>query len=558
MNRRLGFLGAALAAAFLLSGAAEKIGVPVAFDSAGTTAGLDFVLDNHATPEKHQVETMPAGVGIIDFDADGFEDVYFINGATVPGLVKTERKYWNRLYRNNGDGTFRDVTEKAGVSGEGYSMAVAVGDYDNDGWSDLLVAGVNRNILYRNNGNGTFTDVTRKAGVAGDSPRKLWSISAGWFDYNNDGRLDLFVVNYCKWDPLTEPYCGLQKPGYRTYCHPKQYEGLPNTLYKNNGDGTFTDVSAESGIASHIGKGMGVAFADYDGDGFTDVFVCNDTVRNFLFHNEGNGKFTEVGVWAGVALTEDGAPVSSMGADFRDINNDGLPDVFVSALSNETFPLFLNAGKGAFRDITYASKIGFLSLPSGGFSTGVADLNNDGWKDIFVAGSHVMDNEELYSSRTSRQPNRVFVNLGGERFADGKDGSPANVWKPRFHRGSAFTDFDNDGRIDVAVSALNEPAELLRNVSRPEQNWLQFLLRGVRSNRDAIGAKIRIVSESGGEQHNHVTTSVGYASSSTKRVHFGLGADAVVKLVEIRWPSGKTQVIENVKARQLLRVTEPE
>ncbi len=558
MNRRLLFFPVVLLAVLILSGAPEKKAVPVTFEPASAASGLGFVLRNDATPEKHQVETMPGGVGVIDFDNDGFDDVYFVNGATVPGLVKKDSTYWNRLYRNNGDGTFHDVTEKSGVAGEGYGMAVAAGDYDNDGFADLFVAGVNRNILYRNNGDGTFSDVTRKAGVTGDAPKKLWSISAGWFDYNNDGRLDLFVVNYCKWDPLTEPYCGLAKPGYRTYCHPKFYAGLPNTLYRNNGDGTFTDVSTESGIAAHIGKGMGVAFADYDDDGWMDVFVCNDTVRNFLFHNERNGKFTETGIPAGVALNEDGAPVSSMGADFRDIDNDGRPDVFVSALSNETFPLFLNQGRGIFRDATYPSRIGFLSLPSGGFSAGVFDLNNDGWKDIFVAGSHVMDNEELYSSRSSRQPNRVFVNLGGARFGEGREGSPAGVWKPRFHRGCGFADFDNDGRIEVAVSALNESAELLRNASGREQNWLQLLLRGIRSNRDAIGAKIRIVSESGVVQHNHVTRSVGYASSSTNRVHFGLGNDSVVTRIEIRWPSGKTQMLENVKARQLLRLTEPD
>jgi len=538
--------------------APDRIAVPVVFESAGRDSGLDFVLDNHATPNKHQIETMPAGVGIIDYDNDGFEDVFFINGASVPALVKTGRRFWNRLYRNKGDGTFADLTAKAGVAGEGYGMAVAVGDFDNDGWSDLFVAGVNRNILYRNLGDGTFADVTRKAGVSGDAPRKPWSISAGWFDYNNDSHLDLFVVNYCKWDPLSEPFCGLPKPGYRSYCHPRHYEGLPNNLYRNNGDGTFTDVSAESGISAHIGKGMGVAFADYDDDGWTDVFVCNDTVRNFLFRNLGNGRFDETGLWAGVALTEDGEPVSSMGADFRDIDNDGRPDVFVSALSNETFPLFLSAGKGLFRDVTYASRIGFLSLPSGGFSTGVFDLNNDGWKDIFVAGSHVMDNQELFSSRSSRQPNRVFVNLGGGRFADGKGGSTPAVWKPRFHRGCGFADLDNDGRIDIVVSALNEPAEMLRNRSALTQSWIQLELRGVRSNRDAIGAKIRILQESGARQHNHVTTSVGYASSSTKRVHFGLGTDTHVTRIEIRWPSGKLQALENVQARQLLRVTEPD
>lgn len=547
---------AALTAAAALLAFADgprKAPAPIVLTDVAKGSGLNFVLDNHATPDKYQVETMPAGVGVIDYNNDGLEDLYFINGASIPDLVKTKPSYWNRLYKNEGNFRFTDVTEQAGVGGEGYSMAVAAADYDNDGWTDLYVAGVNRNILFRNSGDGTFTDVTVKAGVTGAIPEKRWSISAGWFDYDNDGRLDLFVVNYCKWSPTGDPYCGLPKQGYRCYCHPKHYEGLPNTLYHNNGDGTFTDVSDSAGISAHIGKGMGVAFADYDDDGRPDVFVANDTVRNFLFHNDGNGRFSEVALRAGVALNEDGVALSSMGADFRDIDNDGKPDVFVTALSNETFPLFRNTGNGSFQDITYASGLGFLSLAHGGFGGGVFDLNNDGWKDIFVAGSHVMDNEELFSSRASRQPNKVFANIDGARFADAGVASAA-----RFHRGVAFADFDNDGRIDAAVSCLNEPAELLRNTSPGGGHWLQLRLVGRKSNRDGIGAKIRVVQESGFEQYNHATSAVGYASSSTKRVHFGLGSDAPVKRIEIRWPSGAKQIMENVKGDQLLLLTEPE
>ena len=515
-------------------------------------SGLNFILDNHATPQKYQVETMPAGVAVLDFNNDGLEDLYFVNGASIPDLLKSKPFYWNRLYKNEGNLRFTDVTRQAGVAGEGYSMAVAAADYNNDGWTDLYVAGVNRNILFRNNGDGTFADVTSKAGVTGATPEKRWSISAGWFDYDNDGHLDLFVVNYCKWTPKGDPYCGLPKEGYRSYCHPRHYQGLTNTLYHNNGDGTFTDVSAASGIANHVGKGMGLAFADYDNDGRLDVFVANDTVRNFLFHNDGGGKFSEVALRAGVALNEDGVALSSMGVDFRDIDNDGAPDLFVSALSNETFPLFRNNGNGSFQDVTYPSGLGFLSLPWSGFGAGVFDLNNDGWKDIFVAGSHVMDNEELFSSRPSRQPNKIFINLGGERFADSSDGQT-----PRLHRGAAFGDFDNDGRIDVAVSCLNEPAELLHNSSEQGHHWLQLRLVGHRSNRDGIGAKIRLVQQSGIVQFNQVTTAVGYASSSTPRAHFGLGKDTVAQQIEITWPSGVRQVLENISTGQLLTIEEP-
>jgi hypothetical protein len=544
----------ALAAALSAAAPPQPAVAPIVFDERGLQAGIRFVLKNHWTPRKHQVETMPAGVAVIDFDNDGWEDLYFVNGAAIPALDKTGEEDWNRLYRNRGDGAFEDVTARAGVAGAGYGMAAAAADYDNDGWTDLFVAGVNRNILYRNNGDGTFRDVTAKAGVAGDRPEKMWSISAGFFDYDNDGLLDLFVSNYCRWNPATEPYCGLMKDGYRTYCHPKHYAGFPNSLYRNNGDGTFTDVSEKSGIGRHTGKGMGVAFADYDGDGWMDVFAANDTARNFLFHNKGDGTFDEVGLPAGVGLNEDGMALSSMGADFRDIDNDGRPDIFVTALSNETFPLFLNRGDGVFEDATYPSGLGFLSLASGGFGNGVFDLNNDGWKDIFAAGSHVMDNEELYSSRTSKQRNWVFANLGNGKFA----AATADAWPARFHRGVAFADLDNDGRIDAAVSCLNEPAELWRNLSAPEHHWIQFELRGTHANRDGIGARIRIRDEAGKVQYNHLTTSVGYACSSTKRVHFGLGGSARVEEVEILWPGGRRQVLTGVAANQRLRVAEPE
>jgi len=516
---------------------------PVRFINDAERAGLHFVLQNHPTPEKHQVEAMPGGVAAFDFDNDGYDDLYFVNGAGSPSLKKGPDD-GNRLYRNQRDGTFQDVTERAAVKADGYGMGVAAGDYDNDGYSDLFVAGVNRNILYRNNGDGTFSDITERAGLAA-SGAKPWSIAAGWFDFDNDGKLDLFVVNYCKWDPAKEPYCGESKPGYRTYCHPRHYEGLPNQLYRNNGDGTFREVSKESGIAAHTGKGMGVAFADYDGDGRMDVFVANDTVRNFLFHNDGNGKFTESGLRAGIAFNADGRALSSMGVDFRDADNDGKPDLFITALTNETFPLYRNDGDGVFTDATYPSQLALLSLTYGGWGAGMYDLNNDGWKDLFAATSDVMDNAELFSSRRYKQANQVYLNRGNGTF------TASAVSGPRAHRGCAFADFDHDGRVDVVVTSLGERAEYLRNVTEPRQHWLALLLTGTRSNRDAIGAVVRV-----DKQVNHVTTSVGYASSSSRAVHFGLGSKTSAD-VEIRWPSGATQRLENVAADQVLRVTEP-
>jgi len=532
--------------------------VPIVLQNVASPARIEFVLKNSASPNKYQIETMPAGVAVLDYNNDSFEDIYFVNGAAIPSLAKSDPSYWNRLYRNNGDGTFTDVTAKAGVAGEGYSMAVAVGDYDNDGWDDLFIAGVNRNILYRNNGDGTFSDVTQKAGLAAAGPGKPWSISAGWFDYDNDGWLDLFVVNYCRWAPGQDPYCGENKPGYRAYCDPRLYQGLPNTLYHNNRDGTFTDVSAVSGIGAHVGKGMAVAFADYDGDGRMDAFVTNDTERNFLFHNDGNGRFSEAGIQAGVAFNIDGKAVSSMGADFRDLYGSGRPDLVSTALSNESFSLFRNLGKGLFRDASYSSGLAALSLPWAGWGVGLFDLNNDGTKDLFTANAHVRDNEDLYGSRTYRQPDSVFANAGSGRFVDAHASAGSAAARPAAHRGCAFGDFDNDGRVDIVVSCLNERAEVLRNMSDPRQHWFEVLLTGRRTNRDAIGAVVRVTSASGTVQYNHVTTAVGYASSSSRRVHFGLGAEGAIKSVEIRWPSGAVQKLESPKADQCLRITEPE
>jgi hypothetical protein len=532
---------------------------PIRFEEIGERSGVHFTVHNSVTAERHQIETMIAGVAVFDYNNDGKPDIYFVNGARIPELVKTGPEFYNRLYRNNGDGTFTDVTERAGVAGEGYGMGVAAGDYDNDGYVDLFLPGPNRNILYHNRGDGTFEDVTKKAGLEGIDPKrgKMWAIAAGWFDYDNDGYLDLFVVNYCDWKLENERACGDLKAGYRTYCDPRLYEGLPNTLYHNNGDGTFTDVSQSSGIAAYIGKGMGVAFADYDQDGRMDVFVANDTTRNVLFHNEGGGRFRDVALRAGVAYNDDGRVLSSMGADFRDFDNDGRDDIFVSALANDTFPLFRNLGKGLFNDVTQRSLIGKLTLPASGWSTGMFDLNNDGYKDIFIAGGDVQDNTERFSSRRSRQHNLVLANLGNGTFADYTALAGEALRLTALHRGVAFGDFDGDGRVDAVVTRLNEPAELLHNVSPAPNHWLAFRLTGRRSNRDAIGARIHVVGASGLEQWNHVTTSTGFSCSSDKTVHFGLGKDAAAKFVEIRWPSGVVQKLEHVPADRYVTVEEP-
>jgi hypothetical protein len=520
---------------------------PPLFEDRSERSGIAFVLNNAATPERRQIETMAGGVAVLDYDNDGYPDIFLANGAAQPSLNKTGPAYYNRLYHNRGDWTFDDATERAGLRGEGYAIGAAAGDFDNDGYTDLYVVGVNRSILYRNRGDGVFEDVTTRAGV-GNAGR--WAVDAGWLDYDNDGRLDLFVVNYVKWDPAKEPFCGDARAGFRTYCHPKYYEGLPNALYHNNGDGTFTDVSERAGIAQHIGKGMGLAMADYDGDGRIDVFVANDAAPNFLFHNEGDGVFREVAFRAGVAMNDDGRALSSMGVDFRDLDNDGRPDLFITALANETFPFYRNMGKGLFADVTYQSKIGAATMPLSGWGCGIFDFDNDGRKDLFSANGDVQNNTELYSSRKSRQPNLLLLNQPDGSFA------PHEIGAPALHRGAAFADFDRDGRIDIVVSRIGERPLVLRNRMGAANHWIALQLAGSRSNRDAIGARVHLVSQSG-EQWNHATRAVGYASSSVPTIHFGLGKDEEALRIEIDWPSGVKQRLEHVRADRYLAVREP-
>jgi hypothetical protein len=518
---------------------------PIRFRDVAASAGVHFVHRNSPTPRKHIIETMPGGVAIFDYNGDGRPDIYFTNGAAIPSLEKESPQYFNRLYRNDGGMKFTDVTEEAGVAGAGYSMGVAAADFDNDGHVDLFVAGVNRNILYRNLGNGKFEDVTVKAGITSDQ----WAVAAGWFDYDNDGKLDLLVVHYAKWSPAYDRYCGDSSRNLRIYCHPKYFEGLPSTLYHNLGGGKFEDVSKKSGIGQSAGRGMSVAFADYDGDGFMDAFVTNDNMPNFLFHNKGDGTFEETALLAGVALKDDGRPVASMGVDFRDYNNDGLPDIAVTALAGETFPLFKNVGKGSFTEATYASKLGSLTIRHTGWGIGLFDFDNDGWKDLFTANSHVNDLVEMFEPARYKEPNAVFRNLGNGTFAD--ESAAFGQDRVRVHRGSAFADLNGDGKIDAVVSCLEEPAEIWENISPDGNNWIILKLVGVRSNRDGIGARIRI-----GNQYNQMTSAVSYASSSHAGVHFGLGKLEKIPRIEIRWPSGVVQILADVKANQTLTVRE--
>jgi enediyne biosynthesis protein E4 len=533
--------------------------VPVTLKNVAQAAGITFVLDNSPTAEKHLIESVPGGVAAFDYNGDGRVDLFFTNGAVSPTLEKSGEKYWNRLYRNesaggSGSGSggamrFADVTKDAGLAGTGYSMGAAAADYDNDGDTDLFVAGVGARQLYRNAG-GKFEEVAAAAGLA-VKPGE-WSVGGGWFDYDNDGDLDLFVVNYVKWSAEQNRFCGDAARKIRVYCHPRYFEGLPNRLYRNRGNGTFEDVSASSGIARHVGKGMSVAFADYDADGFVDAFVTNDGVPNFLFRNRGDGTFEETGLLAGVAVPSHGRAVSSMGTDVQDYDNDGRPDIHLTALAGETFPLYRNQGGGAFVEATQSSGLAVLGAKLSGWATLFVDLNNDGLKDLFTANSHVNDRVESFEASVYKQPNSLFLNSGGGKFRDGSADAGADFRSTAAaHHGAAAADFNDDGRIDIAVSALGAAAELWENTTQRPGHWITLKLIGTKSNRDAIGARITI-----GHQTRTVTTASGYVSSSDVRAHFGVGDTKTIDRIEIAWPSGTKQVLEKVAADQVLTITE--
>jgi len=512
--------------------------------------GIDFTLRNSPTSQKYLIETMPGGVALLDYNNDGLLDIFLVNGGQLSDPMKTpenferhDPRYWNRLYRQNRDGSFTDVTEEAGLAkaGDGnYGMGVAVGDYDNDGYPDLYVTSYGKNILYHNNGNGSFTDVTAKAGVGGGG----WSVSAGFFDYDNDGKLDLFVTRYMEWDTKHSKSCGGE---WHTYCPPEEFPATTNILYRNRGDGTFEDVSQRSGIASKKGRALGVAFADCDDDGFTDIYVANDGMQQFLFHNNGDGTFTERALEMGSGLSPDGRRLSGMGVVFQDYDNDGRPDVIVTELPREIYGLYHNDGNGSFSYRSLETGLGVLSSGSSGWGVGLEDFDNDGWKDLFVAQGHVLDNvEKIDSSLHYWELPTTAINHNG-RFERTDSGSPSAA----AGRGAAFGDLNNDGWQDAVMTVLGGPPQIFLNRGG-KQHWLVISLRGTRSNRDGLGARVRV-----NGQTRFATTAGSYLSASDKRLHFGLGAAETAK-VEIAWPSGTRQILNDVHADQFLEVREPE
>jgi hypothetical protein len=519
---------------------------PVTFTDITAQTKIDFKQAASLTSQKYLLESMGGGVALFDYDNDGRLDLYFTNGARLDDPMpkgampdKREPKFWNRLYHQKPDGTFEDVTARAGVKGEGYSMGVAAADYDSDGFVDLYVTAYGSNILYRNRGDGTFEDATARARVSGGG----WSTSAGWLDYDRDGRLDLFVARYSEWDfEKGSLYCGDQRPGYRAYCHPDNFKGATNLLYHQKADGTFEDVSASSKIADPNGKGLGVAFADFDSDGWTDILVANDSVRQQLYRNRGDGQFEDLALMAGVGYDENGKTFAGMGVDAGDYDNDGLPDIFITALSNETYPLYRNNGDGSFNYTTNSTGVGQITLLYSGWGTHFIDADNDGWLDIFVAQGHVLDTIEKTSAYLKYRQTPLLMRNTGKGFTNVSATAGEPFLKATASRGTAFGDLDNDGDTDIVVGVVEGSPVILRN-DGTRNHWLGISLAGAKSNRQGLGARVTVTDGAGRQQSREVSNAGSYLSSSDARIIFGLGAATSVKALEIRWPGSRTQKI---------------
>jgi enediyne biosynthesis protein E4 len=535
------------------TGAAAAI--PVTYVDVAAAAGITFQHDNAASAEKYLIETMGSGCGWIDYDQNGWMDLYLVNGAATR-LYTPQHALRSALYRNNGDGTFTDVTARAGVGAEGlFGMGVAAGDYDNDGFPDLFVLGYGRCILFHNNGDGTFTDVTGKAGVENSG---RWGSSAAWFDYDNDGRLDLVIANYVDWAPDNNFWCGDHGPGLRSYCHPDNYHGQPPTLYHNNGDGTFTDVSLRSGVGVKPGNGLGVVTFDYDDDGWQDIFIANDSMPNFLFRNNRDGTFREVGYMAGAAVSMDGTSEAGMGVDAADASGNGRMDLIVTHLDSQLARFYQNMGGGVLDDATLRSKISYATFHMSGFGTRFMDYDNDGWRDIFMSNGHILDNIERYRSEVRyAEAKLMFRNMGRGIFENVSDRLGADFQRTRVSRGAAIGDFDNDGDLDVLVNNNGEPAQLLRNDGGNANHWLEIFLIGTRSNRDGVGARVKITA---GDLtlYEQRKGGMSYQSAQDPRLHFGLGAHATVDALEITWPSGVVTKLAGIKSDQIIAVKEGE
>jgi len=525
----------------------------VTFTDVARSSGITFQHDNAATPEKFLIETMGSGCAWIDYDQDGLLDLYLVNGAATK-VYTPGHPLSSALYHNNGNGTFTDVTGKAGVgSNTLFGMGVAVGDYDNDGFPDLFVCGYGRSVLYHNNGDGTFTDVTSRAGVANTG---LWASSAAWFDYDNDGRLDLVIANYVDWSPERNFYCGDRGPGMRSYCHPDDFNPQPPTLFHNNGDGTFTDVSKSAGLAAKPANGLGIVTFDYDNDGWQDIFIANDHMPNSLFHNNRNGTFSEVGYFAGVAVSGDGQAEAGMGTDAADTTGNGRMDLVAVHLDMQLARLYQNMGDGTFEDATFRSRLSYATFHMSEFGTRFFDYDNDGAIDLFMANGHVLDNIERYHADTKyAEPKLMFRNTGHGIFQNVSDQLGPDFLSPRVSRGAAIGDFDNDGDLDILVNNCGQTPQLLRNDGGNRNHWMEILLIGAKSNRDGVGARVRVRS---GDLtlYDQRKGGMSYQSAQDPRLHFGLGQRTKIDSIEILWPSGMDTKLTNIECNQILAVKE--
>jgi len=519
------------------------------FNDIAPRSNFTYISNNSPQGHKYFPQPMCGGVALFDFDNDGLLDIFFTNGAQLPEMKKTDPSYYNCLLKQRADGTFEDVTAKAGLTGKDldFNFGVAIGDYDNDGYEDLFIASAGHNVLYHNNGNGTFTDVTAASGIGGKPPGTL-SVVAAWFDYDNDGLLDLIVDNYTTWTPQTDLRCTMGGAEY--YCDPRKYKSVPPRLYHNLGHGKFEDVTEKSGLGAAPGKGMGISIADFNNDGWPDIFIANDTEPNSLFINRKNGTFEERGLELGVAYNDSGHTGSSMGSDAKDYDNDGNVDIFYNNLTGQVWQLLRNDGQ--LFQYAYPSKVQTLSLPFAGWSNGFIDYNNDGWKDIYSANGDVDQVNEK-----SPQHDTMFENTNGKTFVDVSPDMGQDFQRLGYQRGSAFGDLNNDGAMDLVVTTLNARPRILMNSADSGNHWLLLALTGHKSARDAVGAKVKVTTATGRVLYNHVAISVGFMSSSDKRVHFGLGEETKISSIEIRWPSGIRQILRDIKADQILKIDEP-
>ena len=556
MKRRSSVIGILIL--FLIATVVQGILIPsisantsIQFVDVTQEAGIHWKHVDGRSGQKYFMETLGSGAAFFDYDADGDPDLYFVNGAPLPGYVSQEIPT-NCLYRNNGDGTFTDVTEKAGVGDTGYGHGCAVGDYNNDGQLDLYVTNYGTNRLYRNNGDGTFAEVAESVGVT--EPR--WSTSCAFADYDRDGNLDLYVVNYIVFDINENPWCGLREKGIRAYCEPDNFIAQSDTLYRNNGDGTFTDVTKTAGIYNTTGKGLGVVWADYNNDGAADIYVANDSTENLFYRNNGDGTFEEVGFMVGVALSENGAAENGMGTTFGDWNNDGWFDLTVTNYAQQTNTLYHNDADGFFTDATTTTKTAQRTYPYLGWATAFIDYDNDGYQDLFVANGHLHENlAELGQEGTYGQRNLLFRNNSNGTFTEISETLGPGMKLTDVSRGATFADYDLDGDIDIVVTNSNTAPRLLRNDGGNRKNWLQIRLTATNGSTDAIGARVKITTGTL-TQTREVRSGDGYLSQQDLTLHFGIGDSEQVDSIEVQWQTGAKQLIGSVPANQVLSLEE--